>query len=131
MILTYRSISRYGLPLGLLYCSIYQQNVWREGDERLLEEQKQSWRKFFSKIDCFYSTISNKLTRGNKSEPEPSKDSFVSRLEKLDFKTCWNTKMINFFSSIDLIVNNPKYAACKTMRVIQPYISKPSNPHQS
>ena len=116
---------RYGLPLSFLHCTIYQQNIWREGDERLAEEQKRTWKKFFGLID---NAIAKSTSILNISVEKPSSiNKIVDTIENTNFKNCWNTKVSNMFSGIDLLVNKPSYAACRFYRWLKPIND---NPHK-
>lgn len=112
--------------MSFVYCTIYQQDIWREGDEKLVAEQKRTWRKFFSLIDNSYSTIITKFDLGQQNPGQQQRQGLVSKFDSLDLSSCWNSKVHGAFVSIDQIVSNPKIIACKVYRKIQPYISTPA-----
>lgn len=87
----------------------------------LVEEQKKTWRKFFSFVDQGVNTALLKL---NLSNQEPGKEhSLVGKFDTLDLKRCWNTKVEATFAAIDQAVSNPKILLCKAYRKLQSFSS--------
>lgn len=114
--------TRYGIPLSFVYCTVYQQNIWREGDEHLIQEQKKVWRDFFNVVDDGYARVRNTLNMSAETASDHQRLWFL-RLNS----TCWNNKVSGTFKSIDQIISNPKVLACKLYRSVQPYISSNQN----
>lgn len=90
----------------------------------LVEEQKRTWKKFFNLVDNGYHTALYKLNLS--SQPSEKRQTLVSRLDSLDLKNCYNTKVLNTFTGVDQIVANPKVIVCKIYRKVQPYLSQPA-----
>lgn len=125
--LNFKSTTRYGVPFSFVYCTIYQQDIWRDGDERLFEEQRRTWRKFFTLVDNVYHNTMVKLNLSSKSDQfNETTTSLVAKFDSLDMRNCWNNKVLNTFATVDRVVENPKVIACKVYRKIQPYISTSS-----
>lgn len=119
MIMAFKLV-KYGIPLSFVYCTIYQQSIWREGDEDLLNEQRDVWTRFLGSIGNVYGSTLE--TVGLKSTPSNHK--VISKLENLsDMRYCWNAKVMSTFESIDQLITNPMASGCKIYRKIQPYIS--------
>lgn len=87
---------RYGIPLSFVYCTIYQQDIWREGDEKLVIEQKRVWRDFFSIIDSGYNAVASQVT----SSKKPSNLNIAGNLDKEQMKACWNAHVMKNFSKL-------------------------------
>lgn len=121
--MAFKKLVKYGLPLSFVYCTVYQQNIWREGDEQLFEEQRTTWKKFFSLIDNAYHVTKSKLNLAPDSDENQL--GFVSKFETLDFRRCWNANVRSAFATVDLVTSNPKLAACRFYRKIQPFVSNP------
>lgn len=109
------------MPTSFVYCTIYQQNIWREGDEALFEEQKRTWKNFFTFIENGYTTAKTKLSLS--SHPDHKRDSIVTKFETLDFSRCWNANVRKAFVTVDQVTSNPKLVACKVYRKVQPYLT--------
>lgn len=84
---------RVGLPASFLYCTIYQQDIWREGDEKLFIEQKRAWRDFFSMIDSSYNALATRLPANS------SKLNLAQKFETMNIKDCWNAHVMKYFAA--------------------------------
>lgn len=85
--------SRFGIPTSFVYCTIYQQNIWREVDEKLILEQRRVWRDFFSMIDSNYNALAPYLKMPKKQL------SLASKFENMNFKDCWNAHVMKYFAA--------------------------------
>lgn len=112
------------MPISFVYCTIYQQDIWREGDDKLIAEQKKTWRNFFNLVDNVYNVTLVKLGLKQQEQQRPS---LSSKFDSLDLKNLWNLKVQEGFVTIDQVVSNPKMIACKVYRKIQPYVSTTNN----
>lgn len=112
--------------MSFVYCTIYQQDIWREADEKYIAEQKRTWRRFFGLIDDSYNTIITKFDLKQQTPGQQQRQGLVSKFDSLDLSSCWNSKVLSSFVAVDQVVSNPKIIACKVYRKIQPYISTPA-----
>lgn len=106
---------KFGIPLSFVHCTIYQMDVWRKGDDGLIKEQKRVWKDFFAILDKNYQTVATKLkiSSHNKQEARANQD---KRIVAIDFKKCWNHKVMSTFSQVDKAVSKPGLIVCKVMR---------------
>lgn len=79
----------------------------------MIANQKRMWSDFDKTINSFMKRIDTKLdTRMLLPVASPN-----------GLKDCWNSKVRGVFDVVDLVVTNPKYAACRLHQKLQPYIS--------
>ncbi|CAA2977405.1 Hypothetical predicted protein, partial [Olea europaea subsp. europaea] len=78
-------------------------DIWREGDDKLILEQKRVWRDFFYMVDCGITTIRRKLSRDPKSI---SRLNLGPKFESLDMKSCWNAKVTSTIKTVDKTISS-------------------------
>lgn len=72
------------------------------------------------------------LNLASESDLNDPKKKLLTKLDSMDFKSCYNSKVACAFATADNFISKPSYVACKVYRTVAPYFkSEPlASPHK-